>query len=148
MLPQLRTVLVHSRLVNSVTRSPHSLIPRKIVREKGSGLGPVSNLLRWRNAEKKRQKHVDTREKRLCRASAIRCMRRGRLARSVVVPGGPSFRSFSLLRVSQKCSQLIHRRSCFFLASGLETRNRFQNRQEKKRKKRILFFITNKNYLD
>src|SRR6266576_2067547 len=128
----LRTLLVHSRLVNSVTRSPHSLIPRKIVREKGSGLGPVSNLFRWRNAEKKRQKLADTREKRLCRASAIRCMRPGRLARSVVVPGSLSSRSFSLLRVSQKCSQLIHKRSCFFLASGLETRNRFQNRQEKK----------------
>src|SRR6266496_3850131 len=40
-------------------------------------------------------------------------------------------RSSSLLKVSQKCSQLIHMRSCFCLASGLETRNRFQNRQEK-----------------
>jgi hypothetical protein len=96
---------------------------------------------------KKRQKRVDARENRLCRAWAIRCMRRGRLARSVVVPGGPSFRSFSLLRVSQKCSQLIHRRCCFFLASGLETRNRFQNRQEKNEKKEFYFSSLTKNFL-
>src|SRR6058998_2953559 len=34
-------------------------------------------------------------------------------------------------KVSQKCSQLIHMRFVPVLASGLETRNRFQNRQEK-----------------
>jgi hypothetical protein len=69
-------------------------------------------------------------------------------ARSIVVPGISGSRSFSLVKVSQKCSQLIHMRSCFFLASGLETRNRFQNRQEKNEKKRILFFIANKKCLD
>ena len=147
-MPQLRTFLVHSRLVNSVTQSPHSLILRKVLREKGSDLEPISSVIRWRNAGKKRQTGVNTRENRLCRASTIPCMRPGRLARSIVVPGSFSSRSFSLLKVSQKCSQLIHMRSCFCLASRLETRNRFQNRQEKKRKKRSLFFITNKNLLD
>jgi hypothetical protein len=61
----------------------------------------------------------------------MRWIRSGRLARSIVVPGSSSSRSFSQLKVSQKCSQLIHMRTCFCLASGLETRNRFQNRQEK-----------------
>jgi hypothetical protein len=55
----------------------------------------------------------------------------GGIACSVVVQAPSVFRSFSLLKVSQICSQLIHMRSCFCLASGLETRNRFQNRQEK-----------------
>jgi hypothetical protein len=66
-------------------------------------------------------------------------MRPGRFAQSIVVPGGFSSRSFSVLKVSQKCSQLIHRRSCFCLASGLEIRNRFQNRQEKNEKKEFYF---------
>src|SRR5207249_1623845 len=39
--------------------------------------------------------------------------------------------SFSLLKVSQKCSQLIHMRFVAAFASGLETRNPFRNRQEK-----------------
>jgi hypothetical protein len=55
----------------------------------------------------------------------------GDVPRSIVVPAICSSRSFSLLKVSQKCSQLIHMRSCFCLASGLETRNRSRNRQEK-----------------
>jgi hypothetical protein len=64
----------------------------------------------------------------------------GGVACSIVVPGSFSSRSFWLVKVSQKCSQLIHMRSCFCLASGLETRNRFQNRQEKKVKKRNFIF--------
>jgi hypothetical protein len=74
-------------------------------------------------------------------------VRPARLARSIVVPGSFSSRSFSLLGVSQKCSQLIHRRSCFFLASGLETRNRFQNRQEKNEKKEFYFSSQPKIFL-
>jgi hypothetical protein len=74
-------------------------------------------------------------------------MRPGRLARSIVVPGSFSSRSFSLLKVSQKCSQLIHMRSCFCLASRLETRNRFQNRQEKNEKKEFYFSPRTKIFL-
>jgi hypothetical protein len=71
----------------------------------------------------------------------------GELARSFVVPGSSSSRSFLALKVSQKCSQLIHMRSCFFLASGLETRNRFQNRQEKNEKKEFYFSSREKIFL-
>ncbi len=74
-------------------------------------------------------------------------MSSGGVARSIVVPGSFSSRSFSLLKVSQKCSQLIHMRSCFCLASGLETRNRFQNRQEKNEKKEFYFSSRTKIFL-
>jgi hypothetical protein len=100
--------------------------------ENGSHIEMVSSVIRCRNVEQKRQKRTNTRENGLWRASVIHWMRPGKLARSIVVPGSSSSRSFSRLKVSQKCSQLIHRRSGFCLASGLEIRNRFQNRQEKK----------------
>ena len=108
----------------------------------------VSSVIRCKNVEKKRQKRTNTRENRLWRASVIHWMRPGKLARSIVVPGSSSSRSFSSLKVSQKCSQLIHRRSCFCLASGLETRNRFQNRQEKNEKKEFYFSSRTKIFLD
>ena len=47
-------------------------------------------------------------------------------------------------KVSQKCSQLIHMRFVPVLASGLETRNRFQNRQEKNK---LYFSLSTKNFL-
>ena len=47
-------------------------------------------------------------------------------------------------KVSQKCSQLIHMRFVPVLASGLETRNRFQNRQEKNK---LYFSKSTKNFL-
>src|SRR4029077_13503937 len=75
-------------------------------------------------------------------------MSSGGVARSIVVPGSFSSCSFSLVKVSQKCSQLIHMRSCFCLASGLETRNRFQNRQEKNEKKEFYFSSRTKIFLD
>jgi hypothetical protein len=107
--------------------------------ENGRDIEMVSSAIRRKNVEKKRQKRANTRENRLWRASVIHWMRPGKLARSIVVPGSSSSCSFSRLKVSQKCSQLIHRRSCFCLASGLETRNRFQNRQEKNEKKEFYF---------
>jgi hypothetical protein len=97
-------------------------------------------MIRWRNTQKKRQNRVNTRENGPRRASTVHWRRAGRLARSIVVPGSSSSRSLSQLKVSQKCSQLIHMRSCFCLASGLETRNRFQNPQEKKTKKQNFIF--------
>jgi hypothetical protein len=100
----------------------------------------LSSVIRCRNVGEKPQKCTNTRENRLCRASVIHYMRPGKLARSIVVPGSSSSRSFLPLKVSQKCSQLIHMRSCFCLASGLETRNRFQNRQEKNEQKMNFIF--------
>jgi hypothetical protein len=72
-------------------------------------------------------------------------MHPGKRARSIVVPGSSACGSFLVLKVSQKCSQLIHMHSGFCLASGLETRNRFQNRQEKNE---FYFSLRTKNFLD
>jgi hypothetical protein len=54
-------------------------------------------------------------------------------------------RSFLLPEIFQTCSQLIH--TCFVvvLASGLETRNRLQNRQEKNE---FYFQFREENFLD
>src|SRR6266446_5297135 len=65
-------------------------------------------------------------------------------ARSIVCSGNLRCCSFSLLKESQKCSQLIHMRFVPVLASGLETRNPFQNRQEKNS---IYFSSAKKNFL-
>jgi len=87
---------------------PQSLIPREIAPENGFGIELVSSVIRWRNAEKNRQKYINTSENGLYAALAIHWMCPGRLAHSIVVPGSSSCRSFSPLKVSQKCSQLIH----------------------------------------
>jgi hypothetical protein len=100
----------------------------------------VCSVIRCRNAGEKGQKCTNTRENRLRSASVIHCMRPGNLACSIVVPGRSPSRSFLPLKVSQKCSQLIHMHPCFCLASGLETRNRFQNRQEKNEQKMNFIF--------
>src|SRR6266581_1519429 len=52
-------------------------------------------------------------------------------AQSIVCWGNFRCCSFSLVKISQKCSQLIHMRFVPAFASGLETRNPFRNRQEK-----------------
>jgi hypothetical protein len=52
---------------------------------------------------------------------------------------------FSPVKISQKCSQLIHMRFAPAFASGLETRNRLQNRQEKNE---FYFFGRQKKFLD
>src|SRR5690349_7726477 len=54
-------------------------------------------------------------------------------------------RPFSLVEISQKCSQLIHMRFIPAFASGLEIRNPLQNRQEKNE---FYFFGRQKNFLD
>jgi hypothetical protein len=100
----------------------------------------VSSVIRCKNVGEKGQKRTNTRENRLGRASVIHWTRPGKLARSIVVPGSSSSRSFLPLKVLQKCSQLIHTLSCFCLASGLETRNHFQNRQEKNEQKMNFIF--------
>jgi hypothetical protein len=94
----------------------------------------------WGDPEENCQKCVNTRENELRRALAIDWMPSGGVACSIVVLATSSSRSFLLLKVSQKCSQLIHMHSCFCLASGLETRNRFQNRQEKNEQKMNFIF--------
>ena len=66
-------------------------------------------------------------------------------AQSIVLSWTLSCSSFSLLGVSQKCSQLIHMRVVASLASGLEIRNQLRNRQEKNE---FYFQLQRKNFLD
>jgi hypothetical protein len=114
---------------------PQSLIPREIAPENGSGVELVSSVVRWRNAEKNRQKRINTRENGLRRASVTHWMRRDRLARCIVVPGSSSRRSFSLLKVSQKCSQLIHITFVSASPAGLRVEITFKTDKKKMNKK-------------
>jgi len=88
-------------------------------------------LIHRGNAEEKCQKCVNTRENAHTHAPRLLRLQAAPHARSIVFLGNFWCRSFSLVKVSQKCSQLIHMRFVPVLASGLETRNPFWNRQEK-----------------
>jgi hypothetical protein len=66
-------------------------------------------------------------------------MSSGAIAHSIVVPGSFSSRSFSLVKVSQKCSQLIHMRSCSASPAGLRLEIAFKI-DKKKMKKRGFYF--------
>ena len=110
---------------------PHGLVPRAVVPKNQPEMELISSVIRWRNPEKKCEKRIDTRENRELRAEMPPWLQPAARAQSVVCSGNLRCCSFSLLKVSQKCSQLIHMRFVPVLASGLETRNRFQNRQEK-----------------
>src|SRR5438105_7883352 len=97
-----------------------------------------------RNAKKKCQERVNTRENRQIHPSKSLWLQPAARVHSVVLSGNCWCRSFSPIKVSQKCSQLIHMRFVPVLASGLETRNRFQNRQEKNK---FYFSLSTKNFL-
>jgi hypothetical protein len=114
---------------------PHSLIPREIARQNEGGIELVPSVIRWRNTEKKRQKCVNTSENGLGRASVIHSMCPARLAHLIVVQGSGLCRSFSLLKVSQKCSQLIHMRFVSASPAGL----RLETARETDKKKMNLF---------
>ena len=96
------------------------------------------------NAEKKSQKRVNTRENGRTHASTSLWVQPAAHAHLVVLSINFWCCSFSSMKVSQKCSQLIHIRFVPVLASGLETRNRSQNRQEKNE---FLFLIAKKKFL-
>jgi hypothetical protein len=87
--------------------------------------------IRRGNAEKKSQKRANTRENGQTHASTLLWVQPAAHAQLVVLSMNSWCCSFSPMKVSQKCSQLIHIRFVPVLASGLETRNRSQNRQEK-----------------
>jgi hypothetical protein len=88
-------------------------------------------VIRRGNAEKKSQKRVNTRENGQTHASTSLWVQPAAHAHLAVLSGNFWSCSFSPIKVSQKCSQLIHIRFVPVLASGLETRNQSQNRQEK-----------------
>jgi hypothetical protein len=92
---------------------------------------PSPGVIRRGNAEKKSQKRVNTSENGQTHASTSLWVQLRAHAHLVVLSGNFGGCSCLPIKVSQKCSQLIHIRFVPVLASGLETRNRSQNRQEK-----------------
>jgi hypothetical protein len=124
---------------------PHGLAPRAVVPKNQPEMELISSAIRWRNPEKKCEKRVNTRENRELCAEMPPWLQPAARAQSIVCSGNIRCCSFSLLKVFQKCSQLIHMRFVPALASGLETRNLFQNRQEKNE---FYFFGPRKNFLD
>src|SRR5439155_679558 len=89
------------------------------------------SVSRCGNAEKNCRKRVNTRENGQMHASTSLWLQSASHTHSIVLSVNFWCSSFSLLKVSQGCSQLIHMRFVPVLASGLETRNQFKNRQEK-----------------
>jgi hypothetical protein len=94
-------------------------------------MGLISSVVRWRNPAKKSEKRVNTRGNSKLHVSTPLWLQPAAHAQLSVRPGNIRCCSFSLVKVSQGCSQLIHMRIVLALASGLETRNPLQNRQEK-----------------
>src|SRR5215469_13654506 len=117
---------------------PHWLAPWEIARDNRREMKLFPRMTGGETAEKKCQKSVNTREKEPAHASTSFWLQSAAHARSHVLSGDIGCCSFSPVKVSQKCSQLIHTRVIRVLASGLETRNRFENRQEKNE---LYFFI-------
>src|SRR6266480_133823 len=76
-------------------------------------------LIHRGNAEEKCQKCVNTRENAHTHAPRLLRLQAAPHARSIVFLGNFWCRSFSLVKVSQKCSQLIHMRFVPVLAAGL-----------------------------
>jgi hypothetical protein len=124
---------------------PHWLAPWEIAWKNRREMELFPSVSRRGNAEKKCQKRVNTRENGQMDASTSLWLQPAAPAQSIVLPGNFWCCSFSLLKVSQKCSQLIHMRFVPVLASGLETRNPLENRQEKNE---FYFFIAEKKFLD
>jgi hypothetical protein len=108
-----------------------TLAPRDVARKNQGERKLFPSIKPWGNGKKKGQKRVNTREKGQMRASTLLLLRPAACAQLLVLSGDFSCFSFSLVKLSQKCSQLIHRRFAPVFASGLESRNHFQNRQEK-----------------
>lgn len=110
---------------------PYRLAPWALAYKKRPHMELFPSVIRRRNAKEKCQKRVNTRENGQTRALILLWLQAAAHAQSIVCSGDFRCCSFSLPKVSQKCSQLIHMRFVPVLASGLETRNPFQNRQEK-----------------
>jgi hypothetical protein len=110
---------------------PHWPTPWAVARSKRATIELFHSVISLREVEKSCQKRVNTRGNASTRRS-VRFHQQFRVhAHSVVVSSSLLRYPFSQLEVSQKCSQLIHMHLAAALASGLETRNQLQNRQEK-----------------
>jgi len=104
---------------------PHWLILGKIDGLNGIGHEAMSLAILRKNAEKKCKKRVHTSENWLPHFSLPWSLRSAVPARVIFFPRSFRCRPFSLVKVSQRFSQLIHMRLILILASGLETRNLF-----------------------
>jgi hypothetical protein len=123
---------------------PHWLACWEIACSKGATIELPPSVISLRKVQKNCQKRVNTRaNSSACHSVSLRqqpCAH----AQSIVPSRSLPSRSFSLLEVSQKCSQLIHMHFMATLASGLETRNQRRNRQEKNE---FYFQSRRKNFL-
>src|SRR5437899_11327722 len=106
-VPQVRAFLVHRQVVNSVTETPHGLVPWEIGRSTRTIMELLPSVIRKSTVQKKCQKGVNTRENASRRRSASLYQQ----TRAHPQPIVPLWRfpccSLSLLDVSQTCSQLI-----------------------------------------
>ena len=123
---------------------PHWLAPWVIAGRSQGEMELSPRVIPRGNAKKKCQERVNTRENGQTHASTSLWIQPAAHAHLVVLSGNYWCCSFSPIKVSQKCSQLIHMRFVPVLASGLEIRNRFQNRQEKNK---FYFSLSTKNFL-
>jgi hypothetical protein len=124
---------------------PHWPLPLQIARSRHPATERVPSVISLREVEKNCQKHVNTRENDQTRRTVPSYQQPVAHAQSIVLSRSFPVYSFSLLEVSQKCSQLIHMRFVAALASGLETRNPLRKRQEKNE---FYFQLGRKNFLD
>ncbi len=123
---------------------PHWLAPWLIAGRSQGEMELFPSVIPRGNTKKKCKEPVNTRENSQIDPSKSLWFQPAAHAHSVVLSGNYWCCSFSPIKVSQKCSQLIHMRFVPVLASGLETRNRFQNRQEKNK---FYFSLSTKNFL-
>jgi uncharacterized protein involved in type VI secretion and phage assembly len=105
----------------------------------------LPSVIRRSTVQKNCQKGVNTRENASRRRAAYVYHEARAHRQSIVLSRRFRCCSFSLLEVSQTCSQLIHTRFVVILASGLETRNQLRKRQEKNE---FNFRLRQKNLLD
>jgi hypothetical protein len=123
---------------------PHGLAPRAVVPKNQAEMELISSVIRWRNPEKKCEKRVSTRENRELRAEMPPWLQRAARAQSIVCSGNLRCCSFSLLKVFQKCSQLIHMR--FFPSSPVGLRLEIRFKIDKK-KMNFIFWPREKIFL-
>ena len=119
-------------------------MPWKIAHSSGAIIELLPRVIRRSTVQKKCQKGVNTRENASRRRAAYVYHEARAHQQSMVLSRSFLCCSFSLLEVSQTCSQLIHTRFVAVLASGLETRNQLQKRQEKNE---FNFQLGQKNFL-
>lgn len=124
---------------------PHGPAAWKIARSTQRVIELFPGMIRKLIVGKNCQKVVNTRENSF--GGHLAWVYDGALVHAQLILLSRSLRCCSslLLEIFQTCSQLIHTRFAAVLASGLETRNQLQKRQEKNE---FYFQLRQKNFLD